>query len=362
MEDDFLLEDEDVVDMGQFIDDDEDDVEEEGFVDEDEIDESDAEAEKLEKAEEKGTITELEKRMILNYDLIQKASKDNTKYSTSNGINFPIGVYETVRLVLDSNPSNTSQRFVGNQIRECFHQQGHNRLPATLYTSNEPLLSDDQMDEFNEEYTQLARKQVAAFIKYLADRDLSRDSILSRRQKQRHIPAFLIFLFSSGMYDLIIDCPTLPEEYARQVKSMFWRIQKEKQKAIDGLAERYDRVGRPEVAERVRKMGANWFDKEPADILVSRAYQDLNLTVNDVLIYKEFRPRYLNASKSLTQDLVSNHIEVIVDPTKVGEKLKDKTRGAAIAEVKQLFKDWSKDNPINSELADKIVWNKLNSN
>jgi len=50
-------------------------------------------------------------------------------------------------------------------------------------------------------------------------------------------------------------------------------------------------------------------------------------------------------------------IEVVVDK-KAGiyERLKDKTRSEAIADVKQIYKDWSKDNKVDSDLATKIIW------
>ena len=41
------------------------------------------------------------------------------------------------------------------------------------------------------------------------------------------------------------------------------------------------------------------------------------------------------------------------------ETLKDKTRQEAVDDVKKLFMEWSQNNPIDSETAQKIVWKKV---
>ena len=48
-----------------------------------------------------------------------------------------------------------------------------------------------------------------------------------------------------------------------------------------------------------------------------------------------------------------------VNMGRIYEKLKDKTRTDAISDVKQVYKEWSKENPIDSELASKIIWKDL---
>ena len=151
----------------------------------------------------------------------------------------------------------------------------------------------------------------------------------------------------------------MPEEYAKQIKTAFERIQKQKYDIVEALAQRYESKGRNEVAARVRKMGLDWFSREPAEIRNLAAYSDLNLTYEDVMDYREFRPRFTNASRTITQDLISDYIEVVLEPGKMYEKLKDKTRSDAIADVKQVYKEWSKDNPMDTELASKIIWKDL---
>ena len=100
-----------------------------------------------------------------------------------------------------------------------------------------------------------------------------------------------------------------------------------------------------------------WFNKEPAEIRTSSEFANLDLTYDDVVTYREYRSKFTNTSKAITQDVISGLIEVVVDK-KAGiyERLKDKTRSEAIADVKQIYKDWSKDNKTDSDLASKIIW------
>lgn len=177
----------------------------------------------------------------------------------------------------------------------------------------------------------------------MATRDISKDSIISKRRKQRQIPAFIIFLFSSGMYDLIVECPTMPEEYATQIKEAMRKILKAKYDIVEELAKKYEEMGRQAVADRVRKLQLSWFNKEPAEIRSSAEYSDLELTYDDVLVYREYRSRFTNTSRAITQDIISDMIEVVIDKEAgVYERLKDKTRSDAISDVKQVYKDWSK--------------------
>ena len=105
-------------------------------------------------------------------------------------------------------------------------------------------------------------------------------------------------------------------------------------------------------------MGLSWFYREPAEVRTAAEYRDLNLTPEDIEIYREFRPKYTNISTALTQDTISDYIEVVVDAKKgIYYKLKDKTRAEAINDVKKLFKEWSlKYQPENSQLADKLIF------
>ena len=124
------------------------------------------------------------------------------------------------------------------------------------------------------------------------------------------------------------------------------------------MAAAYDEANRPEVAKRIREMGLSWFYKEPAEIKTAAEFKDLKLTNEDVDIYRKYRPRYTNVSAAITQDVISDYIEVVLDEKKgIFGKLKDKTRAEAINDVKRLFKKWSEQyNPENSNLAEKLMF------
>ena len=349
-EDDFLLDEEDDLESQEYVT--PDDVEEGEDGDESESDEEESSnVPQLTEEDYGGRMTRDEIYLSSAYDDIMTSAKKNLDRVSTGG----------------AAPKNTATMTIENFTKEFFQTQGHNRIPASVYVPDQPLRSGDLDDEFggtddggfNEEYAKEARNQIARFVKYLADRDLSKDSITSLRRKQRQLPAFIIFLFSSNMYDLILNCETMPEEYAKQIKTAFERIQKQKYDIVEALAQRYESKGRDEVAARVRKMGLDWFSREPAEIRNLAAYSDLNLTYEDVMDYREFRPRFTNASRTITQDLISDYIEVVLEPGKMYEKLKDKTRSDAIADVKQVYKEWSKDNPMDTELASKIIWKDL---
>ena len=361
MEDDYLLDEEEEEDLDNqgFIgsdetgdsDDDEDSEDSEGIIDDDE----DGGKSRVDESQYGGRMTKDELWLSTAYDDIiaaGKADKDNA-------------IEDAVTTIVSANPKHTSVNTVGHIIQDLFHKQGHSRMVNSLYTPDAPLRGEDVdidfKDEddsgFNKAYAEEARNQIARFIDFLASRDLSKDSIISKRRKQRQIPAFIIFLFSSGMYDLIVECPTMPEEYATQVKEAMRKIMKAKYDIVEDLAKKYEEMGRQKVADRVRKLQLSWFNKEPAEIRSAAEYSDLELTYDDVLVYREYRSKFTNTSRAITQDIISDMIEVVIDKDAgVYERLKDKTRSDAISDVKQVYKEWSKNNPDDSELATKIIW------
>jgi hypothetical protein len=212
--------------------------------------------------------------------------------------------------------------------------------------------------EINNELIEETRNLIDAFVKYLVERDLSEDSVVSKRRKQRQLPAFIIYLFSSGMYDLILDCPSMPEIYRNQISFALKKINQTKYEILEEMAKKYEEKGRDQVAAKIREMGLSWFYKEPAEIKSAAEFRDLKLTSEDVDIYREFRPRYTNVSAAITQEVISDYIEVALDEKKgIFEKLKDKTRAEAINDVKRLFKKWLEQyNLENSSLADKLMF------
>lgn len=310
------------------------------------------------KNDEAGFMTKREIRMSDLYDDIYKTTSQGDEKSLE----------EAVQYVIEANPRHSSSTTVGHIIKEIFYKQGKSRMVNRKYSpigliSGEDVeigfRGEDDMDMgFNARFEEEARNQVSRFIEYLANRDLSKDSIVSKRRKQRHIPAFLIFLISSGMYDLIIDCKTLPPVYKEQVDAAMAKITKEREVVVEDLAKRYESEGRPKVAERVRRLGTHWFIKEPAEIRLSAEFADLNLDQDDVRIYKEYRGRYNNVSRSITQDVISDMIEVVEDDG-VYVRLKDKTRSDAITDVKQVFKEWSSENPASQEIAEDVLWSRI---
>lgn len=348
MEDDFLLdEDEDLQAYNSSGGDEDDSDEDISQVPEDE------DLERLDKSEYEGKLTKDEIWLSSAYNDIIAAGKTLGKKDNS-------AIEDAVTTLVWANPKHNSATIINNIVKEIFHKQGHSRMVTSAFTPDSPMRGDDVDDDttgFNKEYTQAAREQIARFIGFLASRDLSKDSIQSQRIKRRHIPAFIIFLFSSGMYDLIIDCPTMPKEYDDQIKNALNKLLKSKYDIVEELAREYEAAGRPMVAARVRKLQLNWFDKEPAEITTAANLRDLDLTPADVQIYKKYRSKFTNTSKAITQDIISDLIEVVVDSDAgIYERLKDKTRSDAISDVKQVYKNWAKDNPIDLELTNKVIW------
>lgn len=375
MGDDFLLDEDDLDGQEDYIGtaDDTDDETDESTEDIDSVDDEPIGEEPSKPGvtdkDYKGKMTKDEIWLSSAYNDIQNASsKDIGKISVGGGRAFDSIIVDAVRSIIMANPVNTSSTTVENITKEFFQAQGHSRIVSSLYTPDQPLRGTDVDDkfgrdedgEFNQQYAEEVRNLIAKFINYLATQDLKKDSIISRRRKQRQIPAFIIFLFSAGLYDYVIGCPTMPPEYDEQIKKAMERIGKAKDDIVEALAKRYEEHNRPKVAERVRKLGTSWFNREPAEIRTTSEYADLGLTQQDVVDYREFRSKFTNVSRSLTQDIISDMIEVVLDKDAgIYERLKDKTRSDAISDVKQVFKNWSKENQGDSELADHIIWNDI---
>lgn len=360
MEDDYLLEDEDDIYEGAYPQEPEDD-------EEDDLGGPDtSESQKKDTSGYKGKISQNELWLITAYDdIVAAGSKNKEKFESIQG-----SIIDAATTIVSANPKHTAKATVGHIVQELFQKQGHHRMVNSIYTPDTPLLgedidldlNDDDDSKFNKRFSQEAKDQIARFVEYLASRDLSKDSTNSRNRKMRQLPAFIIFLFSSGMYDLIINCPTMPKEYSEQINRAMEKIIQSKYDIVEDLAKEYEKAGRYKVADRVRKMQLAWFQKEPMEIRTASQYSDLDLTYDDVVIYRQYRNKFTNTSKAITQDVISDLIEVYVYDKGVYVKLKDKTRSDAIADVKQVWLKWAKENPIeDSNLAEKIVWNDLNS-
>lgn len=350
-----------------YFNDDESEVDEESYffpmpdddVGSDEEDSDESEEEKRSRSENvnanqyDGKMTQSEIWLCTAYDDIVSAGKKSPDTALE----------DVLTSIVLANPKHSSVNTANFIVKDLLHRQGHARMVNSVYSPDTPLrgedvdenLLGDESGSFNRQFTEDAREYMARFVDYLASRDLSKDSTISRKRKQRQLPALIIYLFSSGLYDLIIDCPTMPEVYANQISRALNKIMSVKYAIVEELAQKYEDVGRPQVADRVRKLQLSWFNKEPAEIRSSSEFADLNLTYDDVIIYREYRAKFTNTSKAITQDVISDLIEVAVEPG-IYEKLKDKTRSDAIADVKQMLKEWSKENPIDSELATKIIW------
>lgn len=318
----------------------------------------------------KDTMSPDEVKLNNNYNLLLQIAKDDSggRYNLGgrSGL-FSSAVADALRTIIMSDPKNTSIATSESYTKALLGMQGHNRIPASTYIPDRPLRDTDLSEDFggissddaafNNEFTQAARDHIAEFIRYITTQDLSRDSVVSRRRKLRWPAAFLCLLICSNMYDLLINCPTLPDEYAREVNEVLTRIQEKKYGLVNELADKYEAAGRKEVGDLVRRCGLSWFLHEPAEILGLAKYAKYNLTIKDVQIYREIRPKYMNVSKTITQEMVSKYVKVVMEPGKVYEVLKDKTRAEAIADVKRVYKEWSIANPSSSELVDKIVFN-----
>lgn len=335
---------------------------------EDESDESDDGVSRRSSKSVEGKLSEEELKLSNNYDELQKLKRvTELKGEGEAGKDL---TFEASIFVMSCIPKHTNSQTIRNIAKEMFSGQSHNRLQAT-YKGTQGLIRGEDVDveyfgedstKLNEQILKKYRDHIAEFIGYLAGRDLSKDSIMSKRIKQRHIPAFIIHLFHIGAYDLILDCPTMPKEYDDQINNAIKTINRRKSDIIEDLALEYEKAGRTKVAERVRQLGPAWFTREPAELKTLKSLEDLDLTADDLLIYRAHRSKYLNVSKSLTQDVISDLILVVrkengVD-SGITEKLKDKTRGEAIESAKAVYNEWAAKNPLYKDMADRIRFNK----
>lgn len=334
-------------------DEDEDDSLEDSSGDDDDDSKS---SNKLTTSQYDGKLTKNEVDFLNYYDDISKLS-DN--------------IEAAITILVGANPQHTSSFTINNIVKDIVNRQGHSRVRNEAYTSG-PLRGDDvnqaiegdidDIDiEINKEVEETVKLLMDSFINYLSTRDLSEDSLTSRRRKQRQLPALIILMFSSNLYNYIMDCPSMPKDYQDQITYAFKHIQEDKNKILEDMCVDYEKYGRKDIADRIHEMGLSWFNKEPAEVLTAAEYRDLNLTKEDIQIYKKYRSLWANLTVSITQDVISNFIEVVIDSKKgIYEKLKDKTRSEAINDVKKEFKRWVSDyHPESSDLANKIFFNKL---
>lgn len=300
-------------------------------------------------------ITEGELSMLIAYDQMRTMAAKIDDWNQK--------LYDLVSTLVAANPKNTDKTTVQAHMKEIMNTQGKNRILSSAYNPVGLMTSDDVDEEYTKtgessiQINEDARNQIARFIDYLAKRDLSKDSLSSKKAKRRHIPAFIIFLFSSGMYDLIIDCPTMPELYKREINNAFKEINRTKLNLVEDLARQYEAIGRDIVAEKVRTAGVTWFEREPNELKSLADYKDI-LTSEDIMLYKRNKNKFNNVSRAITQDVMSKLIAVYQEDGTF-ETLKDKTRQEAVEEVKELYTNWSKNNPIDSEMAQNIIWKKI---
>lgn len=338
MNEDYLLSDEDdEFDESSYFEpvEDEDDSEDSDFESSDEP--SEGERETDESVYKDVQLDDYEVKLIKAYDIISNIKEGEE------------GSLEAVlTTVLEHNPSHSSSTTVNYIIREMFNTQGHSRRQNSVYDGNimtsDDIAGDDEDTEMNERLTQFYQNVINQFVEYLANRDLSTDTVVSRKRKQRHLPAFIILLFFSGLYGYIAHCPSMPKVYQDEIDYAFRKIQEEKEKLVTDLSVRYEDAGRHELAKKVRELGTGFFSYEPKVLQTNAQFRDLGITEKDLEIYREFRPKWVNMSGSVTQEVISSYIRVCENEKKgMFYELKDKTRGDAITDVKVLFMDWAKD-------------------
>lgn len=283
-------------------------------------------------------------------------------YDTIANLNVEDDLEPAVMTVLEHIPVHTSKITVNHVLKELFHSQGHSRRQNSVYDSGvmtaQDFLAEDEDEMMNQEFYESYRNLIHRFIEYLANRDLSWDSVTSQRYKRRQLPAFIIFLFSSGSYGYLVNCDTLPKCYKDQVNLAFKKIHETREQIVKDLADAYDKAGRKVIGDKVRELGTSWFNKEPAEIQTTAEMRSLGITSADIDIYREYRSQWNNVSKGITQEFISDYIEVVLDEKKGEyEKLKDKTRAEAINSVKKLFETWSKEQGAEDrEMAKKLIF------
>lgn len=295
---------------------------------------------------------------VLPYEVDLSKGYDEIKSSGS--------LEEAAQVIISAMPFNNNSVTVGNILIDLFNKQGRQRIVTNSHLGSgllrgsdvETEIEGDSSEEFNAEFEEKNRELVWRFIDYLGNRDLSQDNAVNRNRKIRQLPAFIIYLFSSGLYGLLINCPTLPEDYRKQVDNALVRLNESKYEIVEELAEKYDEVGRYDVANRVRQLQLAFFDKEPAELANSAELRDLNLTGDDISIYKSVRSKFVNVSRSITQEVASELIEVVIDKESgISLKLKDKVRAEAILDVKSEFSKFAEDSKEDIESANNILFN-----
>lgn len=295
---------------------------------------------------------------VLPYEVDLSKGYDEIKSSGS--------LEEAAQVIISAMPFNNNSVTVGNILIDLFNKQGRQRIVTNSHLGSgllrgsdvETEIEGDSSEEFNAEFEEKNRELVWRFIDYLGNRDLSQDNAVNRNRKIRQLPAFIIYLFSSGLYGLLINCPTLPEDYRKQVDNALVRLNESKYEIVEELAEKYEEAGRYDVANRVRQLQLAFFDKEPAELANSAELRDLNLTGDDISIYKSVRSKFVNVSRSITQEVASELIEVVIDKESgISLKLKDKVRAEAILDVKSEFSKFSEDSKEDIESANNILFN-----
>lgn len=300
-------------------------------------------------------LSDFEINLIQRYDNIVSITKDSKIKSDD------VLMTNMARELLFGNPMNTSQNQVEKFIRDLSNKQGRSRATfnTKLSDANSFDVEGDDLDDdqINRDLVEENTLLISRFIEYLANRDLSKDSKVSINHKQRHIPALIIFLFYTGNDKLVSSCDTLPQVYKRQVENANKKLVKMKFDLVEELAKRYDEIGHKEMAKLVRKKQLSFFDREPATLKNIVEFAGI-ITDEDIEIYKkEIRPRYMNISKAITQEVASDLIQVCVDEKRlIFQPMKDKTRFEAIQEVKEVFSNWVKENYQDSDIANRILW------
>ena len=315
-----------------------------------------------------GKLTAREIQMSRDYTIMKVGfKKDEDMVTLNGGVRMEEFLLKAGGYIFAADPANTSTITISKKIHEMFQTQGHARIVGKIFDPDMYSYSGNvdedfggtRDDGFNARYGEAYRKYIAKFVEYLATQDLSKDSAISRKTKQRLLPALIILLFSNNLYDLIIDCPTMPKVYDDMIKAALESISKEKRSIIELLAKRYESRGRTELAAKFRtSSGAALFGKEPAQLLGTKSLGYLKFTPQDIEDFREFKAKYNTITSKINQDVMNDKILVVLDE-KAGlyEKLKDKTMSTALGNVKAVFKEWARNNPSMSvDFVNNIIW------